>query len=133
MRFNFSDQHCFEEIILRIQEMVETLPEYILASSTHQRTIVKQLLDRIKRVNRLIFDRIMQSNPTTVNYFSGCLLSVGSDAINCAKEHKTLIGSTSSPSNNPASTKKQKMSCPRCTCGYCMQRLRAQRAQSRTS
>ena len=52
----------------------------------------------------------MQSNSNAVNDFNRCLLQVGSDAINCAKEHKTLIGSTNSPSHNPASTKKQKMS-----------------------
>ena len=110
MKINFSDQHCFEEIILKIHEMVETIPEYILATAVHQKSIVENLLDRIKRVNKLIYDRIVQSNPTTVNDFNRCLLQVESDATNCAKEHKTLIGSTHSPSHNPASTKKQKMS-----------------------
>ena len=27
MQINFNDQHCFEAIILKIQDMVETLPE----------------------------------------------------------------------------------------------------------
>ena len=107
--FNFEDDF-FETIVLQINEMVETLPEYILATPVHQKTIVKNLFDRIKTANRLIYDRIVQNNPTTVNDFNRCLLQVGCDAINCAKEHKTLIGSTNSPSHNPASTKKQKMS-----------------------
>ena len=97
MKINFSDQHCFEEIILKIVEMVQTLPEYILSTATHPKTIVNNLLDRIKKVNRLIYDRIMQYNSTTVNDFNRFLLQMGSDAINCAKEHKTLIGSTNSP------------------------------------
>ena len=37
-------------------------------------------------------------------------MTLGSGAINCTREHKTLIGSPNSPSHNPASTKKQKIS-----------------------
>ena len=35
---------------------------------------------------------------------------MGSDAINCVKQHKALIGSTNSSSHNLAYTKKQKLS-----------------------
>ena len=63
--------------------MVETLPEYILATPVHQRTIVKNLLDRIKKANMLIYDRIVQNNPSTINEFLKRLLQVGSDAIDC--------------------------------------------------
>ena len=91
--------------------MVETLPEYILTTQTHEKTIVKNLVDRIKKVNRLIYDQKIQHNPTNVNDFNRFLLQVRSDAINIAKEQKALIGSSNSPSSlNPASTKKQKMS-----------------------
>ena len=108
MRINFSDQHCFETIVLQVNEMVETLPEYILTSQVHQKNIVKNLLERVKRANRLIYDQTLQIYPSTINEFLTRLLQVGSDAINCAKEHKTLIGSTNSPTHNPSSTKKQK-------------------------
>ena len=130
MKTNFNDQHCFEVIILKIQDMYETLPKYIITTPVHQKTLVKNFLDRLKRVNRLIYGRIVQKCPTTIYEFNKCILQVGSGAINCAKEHKTLIGSTNSPSPNQASTKKQKMS----TSPYkSVQRLRAQRTQSRTS
>ena len=93
MKINFSDQYCFEEIILKIEDMVEILSEYIIITPVHQKTIVKNLLDRIKEVNRLIYDRIVQSSLSTVNDFNRGLLRVGSNAINCAKEHKTFVGS----------------------------------------
>ena len=41
MKINFNDQHCFEAIILKIQDMVETLPEYIVTEPVHQKTLVK--------------------------------------------------------------------------------------------
>ena len=86
--------------------MVGTLPEYIITKPVHQKTPVKNLLDRLKKVNRLIYERIVQSYSFTVIGFNKCLLQVGSNAINCAKEHKAIIDSTNSPSHNPASTKK---------------------------
>ena len=89
MRINFSDQHCFKTIVLQVTEMVETLPEYILAAPVYQKTIVKNHLKRVKKANRLMYDRTLQINPSTINEFLKRLLQVGSDAINCAKEHKT--------------------------------------------
>ena len=81
MRINFSDQLCFETIVLQVNEMVETLPEYILATPVHQKTIVKNLLDRIKNANMLIYDRIVQNNPSIINEVLKRLLQVGSNAI----------------------------------------------------
>ena len=106
MKINFNDQHCFEEVILNLQDMIEKLPEHIISNPAHQKTLVKNLLPNLK-VNRLIYDRMMQSNLNTVTEFNRYLLKVGSRAIDCVKEHKTLIGSTNSPLHNPASSKKQ--------------------------
>ena len=77
MRINFSDQHCFETIVLQVNEMVETLPEYILTSPVHQKTNVKNLLERVKRANRLIYDRVLQISPSTINEFLKRLLKWG--------------------------------------------------------
>ena len=70
MKIYFNDQHCFEAIILRIQDMVEKLPEYIITIPAHQKTFVKNLLDCLKKVNRLIYERIVQSNSNTVYEFN---------------------------------------------------------------
>ena len=110
LKINFNDQNCFEAIILKIQDMVEPLSKYIITVHVHLKILVKNLLDCLKRVNRFIYDRIVQSSPTTIYEFNKCLLQVGSGVINCAKEHKTFIGSTNSPSHNPPSMKKQNMS-----------------------
>ena len=88
MKINFNDQHCFQAIILKIQDMVETLPEHIITNSARRKTLVKKILASFKKVNRLIYDRIVQSNPSTVYEFNKCLLKVRSDAVDCEKEHK---------------------------------------------
>ena len=81
MKINFNDQQCFKAIILKIQDMIEKLPVYIITETLHQNTLVKKLLDRLKRVNRLLYDHTVQSNPTTVYEFSKCLLQVRPGAI----------------------------------------------------
>ena len=81
--------------------MIETLPEYIIITPVHQKTLLKNLLDRLKRVNRLIYDCIVQSSSPTVD-----------DFYKCSIEQKTLTGSTNSQSHNPASTKKQMSTSP---------------------
>ena len=49
MEINFNDQHCFEAIILKIQDMIETIPERIITNPKHQKTLVNILLSSLKK------------------------------------------------------------------------------------